>query len=367
LCTISHGQQCGAWGGCSDPSAPCCSKWGYCGVGDQYCGAGCLSGCGQSGGGQSNGGSTSTRCGADWGSANSGCNGDCVTHSDCSSGQHCYRDLSMNPCSNSNTKPPASNPIPPPPSNSGGSGSVSSLISQGTFTQALSNCGVNRPDIYNSLVSGFTAPLNGGLNELALLIGNLAHESGGFQYTEEIACAGVTTVTPQCPYGLYHGRGYIQLSWQANYQACANYWNNQEIVNNPDVVKNNPTVNWQTVQWFWTSSVQPTFQRDGYTLGASVRAINGGIECDNGPIAAQRVQYIQCFQKQFGAPVDYNTRCPASAQAEQANTYDQGTAGSDQLPGFATALIVLSVLAILLVVGIVVLAFLVVRANTKHV
>jgi len=239
------------------------------------------------------------------------------------------------------------------------------LISQSKFTSALSSCGINRPDIYGALVAGFTAPLPGGLNELAILMGNLAHESGAFQYTEEIACAGVTQVTGQCPYGLYHGRGYIQISWDFNYQSAANYLNNQEIFNNPDIVKNDATVNWQTVQWFWTSSVQPTFSRDGVTLGASVRAINGGIECDNGPIAAQRVKYIQCFQQNFGVPVDYNTHCPASAVGDSSSVYSSSDPQAS-LNGYAVALIVLGSICLVLVAVAVVLVFMVAQKTVQR-
>jgi hypothetical protein len=209
--------------------------------------------------------------------------------------------------------------------------------------------------LYNDLLGGFTANLPGGLNELAILMGNMAHESGAFVYTEEIACAGVTQVTAQCPYGLYHGRGYIQISWDYNYRAAANYLNNQAIYNNPDVVKNDARTNWNTVQWFWVNSVQPTFARDGVTLGASVRAINGGLECDGGPINSQRVKYIQCFQQNFGVPIDYNTNCPASAVGDQSTDFSN-TAPEQSLPQTAmVALFVLGALAILLSVIVIVL------------
>jgi len=263
--------------------------------------------------------------------------------------------------SSSNPNPPSNNN---PPSGGGAPGTIGSFIDQNTFTQALSACGINRPDIYSALIGGFTAKIHG-LDELALLVGNLAHESGAFQYTEEIACAGVTQVTSQCPYGLYHGRGYIQISWQYNYQSCADYWNNQQIVTNPDIVKNDQTVNWQTVQWFWTTSVQPVLLRDGYTLGASVRAINGGIECDSGPIAAQRVQYIQCFEKNFGVPVDYNTQCPASALADtQANTFSPSSE-TNSIPTFAIVLVALGAIVIILVITLIVLLSLMLLGKSK--
>jgi len=366
--SLANGQSCGKSGGCTMASAPCCSQWGYCGSGAGYCGTGCQSGScigsrpppppppsspppsSPSGG--------TVRCGASWQGANDGCGSSCTSDSSCSNGQRCYRDLTPRNCgSNPPSQPPPTSPPTSPPT--GGGKTVSGLISKSAFTSALSQCGVNRPDIYDSLVSGFTAPLNGGLNELALLTGNLAHESGAFQYTEEIACAGVTQVTGACPYGLYHGRGYIQLSWDYNYRAAASYWNNQEILTNPDIVKNNPKVNWQTVQWFWITSVQPTFLRSGYTLGASVRAINGGLECNSGPINAQRVKYIQCFQQAMGVPVDTNTRCPAAAVGDSDSMFASGSLASS----FPLALIVLGSITLVLALVAVVLILLVIKKS----
>jgi hypothetical protein len=174
---------------------------------------------------------------------------------------------------------------------------------------------------------GFTAVLPGGMNELALLIGNLAHESGAFVYVEEIKCAGRTGPTGDCPYSPYHGRGYIQLSWNYNYEAVAKYLNNPRIFSEPTIVQNDQTVNWQTVQWYWVTRVQGTFANKGFTMGASVRAINGGLECDWGPINPQRIQFIQCFQRAFGVPVDGNTRCPAAAMQDEETVFAEPTEG----------------------------------------
>jgi hypothetical protein len=231
------------------------------------------------------------------------------------------------------------------------------LISESDFNRAAGACGVSQGNLYNDLVRGFTANLPGGKNELAILMGNIAHESGAFRYTEEIACAGVTHVTGQCPYGLYHGRGYIQISWDYNYREAANYLNNPAIFSNPDIVMHDPTVNWQTVQWYWVTRVQPTFNRQGVTMGASVRAINGGLECDSGPINSQRVKFIQCFQQQFGVAVDYNTRCPAGAVGDQVSVFDDPSQSQQSLPVGMVALVVIGSIAVVLgIVAVVLLA-----------
>ncbi|KAJ3061762.1 Chitinase 1 [Podochytrium sp. JEL0797] len=198
-----------------------------------------------------------------------------------------------NPAPQPEPVPPFPQPVVP--------GSVRDLIDESTFNKALIACGINQPDLYAGLTTGFTAPLSG-MQELALLVGNTAHESGAYKFTEETACKGVTSVTNECPYGLYHGRGFIQLSWKANYEAAAKALGNPQILSNPDIVKNDMSVNWATVQWYWTDSVQPVFAKSGISLASSVMAINGPIECDSlggKGIASQRVQYVQCFETQF--------------------------------------------------------------------
>jgi len=197
--------------------------------------------------------------------------------------------------------------------------------------------------------------------ELALLMGNIAHESGAFVYTEEIKCAGNTGPTGECPYSPYHGRGYIQLSWDYNYREAANFLNNPSILSNPTIVMNDPTVNWQTVQWYWVSRVQPRFQKSGVTMGASVRAINGGLECDSGPINGQRVTFIQCFQRQFGVNVEGNSGCPGAAtedfSTEFADPLETDLTGDEKpIPTtFVVALLVLGTLTVVLGLAVVVI------------
>ncbi|KAJ3233102.1 Chitinase 1 [Chytriomyces hyalinus] len=179
-------------------------------------------------------------------------------------------------------------------------GTIASLIDEAKFNNALERCGINKPDLYNALIGGFTAPISG-LNELALLLGNTAHESGAYKYKEEIMCEGVTGVTGKCPYGWYHGRGYIQISWEDNYRKCGDAIG-RDLVSNPDIVIQDDSVNWATVMWYWTSTVQPMLQKEGYTLGVSTKSINGYLECSSmggSQIASGRISHIQCFQMEL--------------------------------------------------------------------
>ncbi|KAI8616131.1 lysozyme-like domain-containing protein [Chytriomyces sp. MP71] len=280
------------------------------------------------------------RCGSSWEIANSKCGTPCPDGVDrqCNNGETCFKDLDTSVCSSGNDPAPApkpqptvSNPVPvpqpqptgdspyPKPTysskaatatpiyNGGGEGTIGQLVSVAQFNSALSACGISKPDMYASVVAGFTVPL-ANMQELALLMGNMAHESGGFFYTEEIMCAGVTSPTSKCPYGLYHGRGYIQLSWEANYKSASSAIG-KDLVSNPDLVMNDMATNWATVSWYWQSSVQPTLKSSGYTLGNSVKTINGALECGGNPISPQRVKYIHCFEEQFTGTQSSETSC----------------------------------------------------------
>ncbi|KAJ3001524.1 UNVERIFIED_CONTAM: hypothetical protein HDU68_006814, partial [Siphonaria sp. JEL0065] len=197
------------------------------------------------------------------------------------------------------TNEPSPSPPPPPPPKSG---TIANLVSQDTLDRAVSSC-TGHYSLYSSLTSGFQSPLPGGLPELALLLGNMAWESGGFAHTSEQACQ-----DGSCAYGWYYGRGYIQLTWHDNYQAAASFLGRQDIVDNPNVVAYDEYTNWQVVEWYWTQKVSPVLRYNGYSIGASVGAINGGIEC-GGNVWGGRINFIQCFANQLGTYVDGNTWC----------------------------------------------------------
>ncbi|KAJ3072170.1 hypothetical protein HDU98_004099 [Podochytrium sp. JEL0797] len=185
------------------------------------------------------------------------------------------------------------------------SGSISSFISASTFNNAAAACGVTTSGTYNALNSNLGVKISG-LVELALLMGNLDHESGGLTDLYEGGCN-----QGQCAYGNYFGRGFIQLTWQSNYQAAADALGRPDIVSNPDVVASDPGTDWAVTGWFWRTSVQPVLKAQGYTIASSVRAINN-IECAGGSVGvinAQRISDIQCFEQQFGIAIDWNTSC----------------------------------------------------------
>jgi predicted chitinase len=92
--------------------------------------------------------------------------------------------------------------------------------------------------------------------EVAAFLANVDRESGGLRFNEEQDkskwgnyCAGA------CPAGktAYHGRGPLQLSWDYNYEQAGRTLG-QDLLHNPDLVKNDPKIGFKTALWFWTQS-----------------------------------------------------------------------------------------------------------------
>jgi hypothetical protein len=91
----------------------------------------------------------------------------------------------------------------------------------------------------------------------------------------------------RCPAGqsAYHGRGPIQLSWNFNYKAAGDALG-IDLLNNPDRVKNEATIVYQTAVWYWITQNGPNTMSahaaitGGFGFGGTIRSINGALECD---------------------------------------------------------------------------------------
>jgi predicted chitinase len=127
--------------------------------------------------------------------------------------------------------------------------------------------------------------------EAAAFLANVVHETIGFKYAEEIACAGMCATAAACQGYIggrdarcagkcYDGRGAIQLSYCNNYLAASMALGlGTQLVDTPEVVATNPELAVATAVWFWM--VQGRCHQaivGGSGFGATVRAING-IEC----------------------------------------------------------------------------------------
>jgi hypothetical protein len=72
----------------------------------------------------------------------------------------------------------------------------------------------------------------------------------------------------------FQGRGYIQLTGQANYQEFANYINDQSIISNPNQVALYEGLAWRSALYFWNRNCNGI-----ESIGAGTRCINS-LECE---------------------------------------------------------------------------------------
>ncbi|KAI3746665.1 hypothetical protein L6452_09104 [Arctium lappa] len=149
--------------------------------------------------------------------------------------------------------------------------------------------------------------------EIAAFFAHVTHETGHFCFIEEINgplgdyCDENNTQYPCNPSKGYYGRGPIQLSWNFNYGPAG-----QSIgfdgLNNPEIVATDPVISFRTALWYWMTNVQSVL---GQGFGATIRAINGPLECDgaNPATVSSRVQYFTEYCNQLGVTTGNNLRC----------------------------------------------------------
>jgi predicted chitinase/chitodextrinase len=159
--------------------------------------------------------------------------------------------------------------------------------------------------------------------EAAAFLANIDHESGQLRYVEELNQANWPLYCDRsqpygCPAGqsAYHGRGPIQLSWNFNYKAAGDALG-IDLLNNPDRVKNEASVAWQTGVWYWMTQNGPNSQTAHAAItgsqgfGGTIRSINGALECDgrNPATVANRVATYQRFAQIIGVNPGGNLYC----------------------------------------------------------
>ncbi|TYI11973.1 hypothetical protein ES332_A09G243800v1 [Gossypium tomentosum] len=134
-----------------------------------------------------------------------------------------------------------------------------------------------------------------------------------FCYIEEINgatrdyCDETNTQYPCNPDKGYYGRGPIQLSWNFNYGPAGESIGFDGL-NSPETVATDPVISFKTALWYWVNFVQPVISQG---LGATIRAINGAIECDGGNQAAvqARINYYTEYCSRFGVDPGPNLSC----------------------------------------------------------
>ncbi|CAI9108586.1 OLC1v1008230C1 [Oldenlandia corymbosa var. corymbosa] len=249
---LSSGQNCGCNG-------LCCSKWGYCGTGNDYCGSGCREGPCYSSGGGGGGGVASI---------------------------------------------------------------VSDAFFNGIANQAGSWCegkGFYTRSAFLSAASsypafGTTGSTDDAKREIAAFFAHVTHETGHFCYINEIDgasrnyCDSSNTQYPCVPGKGYFGRGPIQISWNYNYGAAGNSIGFNGL-NNPEIVGQNNVISFKTGLWFWMNNCHSVIKSQGF--GATIRAINGNLECNgaNPGTVSARVGYYTDYCRQLGVDPGPNLRC----------------------------------------------------------
>ncbi|XP_059453506.1 endochitinase EP3-like [Corylus avellana] len=245
---------------CGCAANECCSEFGYCGTSSEYCGQGCREG----------------------------------------------------PCTTS----------PAPPSSGV---SVADIVTQdffnGILNQATGDCPgksfYTRAAFLDALNSypqfGTTGTADDSKREIAAFFAHVTHETGSLCYIEEINgasqdyCDESNTQYPCNPAKKYFGRGPLQLTWNYNYGAAGNSIGFDGL-NSPETVATDVVISFKTALWFWMNNCHQVLNQG---FGATIRAINGAIECNGGnPGAVQsRINYYNQYCSQLGVAPGDNLSC----------------------------------------------------------
>lgn len=162
--------------------------------------------------------------------------------------------------------------------------------------------------------------------EIAAFLANVEHETGGLRYVEESEATRYSgycsTNVYSCPAGnVYWGRGALQISWNYNYKFAWDYLSanaglTTNIFENPAAVASDDLLVWTTALWFWmvgdpSYSQTPHTQLAAVGFGATIRIINGQLECDGAnPTQVQsRVDNYLAWCERLGVDPGGNLYC----------------------------------------------------------
>ena len=154
-----------------------------------------------------------------------------------------------------------------------------------TITKIVSEAGFEaKPEYVEAVSKGISEIEDEG--QRAMFLAQIIHESGGLSVIEEMKCAEGNACASEyrddvgLPDKDYHGRGFIQLTWGANYKAASEGLGlGDELLSNPEQVAKDPSMGMKTSVWFWNErvAVDPGVQKNQF--GSSTNVINGPIEC----------------------------------------------------------------------------------------
>jgi chitinase len=163
--------------------------------------------------------------------------------------------------------------------------------------------------------------------EIAAFMAHVVQESGSLQYAVEVSpqmtyCRAGDPNYPCAAGKTYIGRGPMQLSWNYNYGQASEYFGmGNMLLTNPDLVGQQGPLSWRAGLFFWMAwkdkdknalLVGPHFRFMKEGFGATIRAINGALECPSTPQAEHRRTVYQDFCRRLGVGgCDQNLACPA--------------------------------------------------------
>jgi len=141
--------------------------------------------------------------------------------------------------------------------------------------------------------------------ELAMFLVQVLWESDGLRAKLEYKCK-----ADGCPKEYRHkldrpgkkyfGRGYIQLTWAYNYKQCSQeLFRDNRLLRHPGSVGRSEELSWATAAWFWKKNVHRVAKSGKF--GLTTKAINGALECGNGPNKKKaKIRYAK-YRKVFRA------------------------------------------------------------------
>ncbi|OMH82765.1 Acidic endochitinase SP2 [Zancudomyces culisetae] len=140
------------------------------------------------------------------------------------------------------------------------------------------------------------------LREAAMFLTQILWESDGLRAKEEYYCK---TNDCKAAYGspldvpgkIYYGRGYIQLTWAANYQAASKaLYGDDRLLKNPETVGTDEKTAWDVSFWFWRDRVRTDPGVMAGKFGSSTNMINGALEC-RGAYQAKAKKRFENYKK----------------------------------------------------------------------